>query len=445
MLKDDYLPKLNDWINNGFDGEHIIAGDFMKKRGGMIGGRRSVAAVFTGNPQSVQFGLEGHILPIASSSTATQLDIIARGLRYRLAFTEESQMAAKKGNAAAWAAPKAAELEMARNQLSNNVARNLHHGRYHPLGMLDSTSATTNLVFQGINERRSTAATFYNLGAKHVFTGMDVMLIDVDDGLGGRIAYDISTTGALRSRVTATSKSSTTAPSCTVDNSLAGATYKNAAYQEGDLIVPYGSRRYAASYPSDATSIGHFASFNGMVDFYASSTLVPYVMGNTRSGVDGLTPQYLENSGTQQAFTKLMMHNLNRRIRDATGKGVDTLLHGSEMFIEIAKEDFSGQRYDAVLGKSGWKGLSFVDNAVELKYREDAMCLPGVIWAYDSDQLGYFEQKELSAPPGYEGEHAVQDYATSEVVATKMGNVMCKRPQLGGGQDDLIFDCFNLT
>ena len=74
MLKEDYIPRVDDWIQS----EAGPLTSLMLKKSGTMGGKKTLTATFTAAPQGVAFTAEGYNLPDPSASSSVQPEILPK-------------------------------------------------------------------------------------------------------------------------------------------------------------------------------------------------------------------------------------------------------------------------------------------------------------------------------------------------------------------------------
>jgi len=74
-----------------------------------------------------------------------------------------------------------------------------------------------------------------------------------------------------------------------------------------------------------------------------------------------------------------------------------------------------------------------------VKYMEDWLCPPGLIYALDTTQWGYFSEADL-APLDEPQQRFIPNYDQTEMVWHKSGNVECRKPHNNGILDELEFN-----
>ena len=150
-----------------------------------MGGRRQLHAVVDSMPQSAGVAhFEGSTLTDPTASTAFQPELISRSMYVRLRWTGEVEDAARTGDKAVFAGPRANELRLARQQYAVNKCRMAVFGPRQILGKISSVSGTGpyTLTMEGRNAKTSLAIDYYKMGAHYIRKNMLVDCVTATNG-----------------------------------------------------------------------------------------------------------------------------------------------------------------------------------------------------------------------------------------------------------------------
>lgn len=459
MFKEDYLPRIDDWIHND---SGPLPKMVMKKKGDM-GGKKTLTAVFTSGPQGVGFLAEGYDLPTPSTSSSQQPEILGKELGLRHRFTFESQMTARKSSAA-FAKPKAEEMRLLREELQMRITRALYHGPYDPLGVVSSFSDGGGAVAQvatmrARNERRYTAGLFFASGNHYVRQNMAVQLIDVSGGAditSAAIGPHILTTATPNAAVTVASKGGTAAaPTVTFTQDVSATTSFGVNPAVGDFLIPYGSRnddnvgganglQDNAAVLDAVQAISEYHAWNGLGNINTDTTLYSALFGLAKTTADGLLARTDHNSGTARAFTDRLIEFFITGIQVNSGMEPSKFLCDPFTKLEVMKEFRNLRQFSPVIGKAGTKDLGVVMDDLTIPYVKDWFCLPGLFWGVEPEVYDWYEWYPLQSPDSADVRW-VNNKAQEEVLLMKGGNLFCPAPWRVGLIDDISFDTTALT
>ena len=449
-FKTDYLPELDSWFHKDMG----KLAPLIYKEAGTMGGLKSVAFTFTGLPQSIGHRTEDDRFPTPRSSTSENPELISRRIDYRLRFTLESRMAARKGQSVRWREPTEAEIKMAEEQLKLNVTRNGYLGNYDILGNVVSYANPT-ITLADRETISYSALTWFNQGAFYLRPGMSLQLIDYS--AGGRMSsapisnyakglgsepYIVSIDRSNPAAETITMDRDVSAAASTTDPTTGGF---GVAPAVNDILTPYGSRFDAAGapFPSNGVpssynnAIGYYKAFNGLGNSNTDATFYPAYLGLTKSSVPGAMAVAQHNNGVPLEWTERYLEFLTGTLQELSGEGAEKLLLGIPTFREVTKENRNLRQFSPVIGQSGFKDVAFVQNDLTLKYITDWMCPMSMIWAISPSDFKWYTQMKMGSPDGDLDMRWVADKANHEIIAVKMGNGMNAGPWRNGGRFDI--------
>ena len=453
LLKAVYGPKWDSWIHT----EAKIADKIAKKKG-MMGGQLKVSALSLSLPQSagVSSG-EGYYLPEPDTGTHVNPRIVARDFYTRLRWTGQSQRAARAGNQAAWSKPKQSDVEDARQQSMLNFARKLYNGYYDVLGRIntnqtvDATTDTRVLTLDGRDGRRYGATDnelFYHFGAHYVREGMMVQFATAPSA-APRITNN---SNANMVRIKSVDDSSLTAPTITIEGGVgsSGSTLTTLGSDDADgvvsdIIIPCGSRQDSIS--ADDTKDTSFFTMNGIASVVLDSTHYSTLYGLSKStytklsGVndhvaDGATARDVSSSGGGEIRLTTLVHRIRN---EGSGGTPDIAVMHDSVLREFIQENASNRRFAPIQqGERGYADMTHVMGSTSVKYMEDWLCPPGLVYALDTTQWGYYSESDL-APLDEPQVRFIPNYDQTEMVWHKSGNIECRKPHNNGILDDLEF------
>ncbi len=453
MFKEDYLPRIDDWIHND---SGPLPKLIMKKKGDM-GGKKSLTAVFTSNPMGVASTAEGYDLPIPTASTSEQPEILGKEIAIRHRLTFESQMTARKSSAA-FAKPRAEEMRLLRAELALQTTRKLYHGPYDALGVVSSFDDATEVVtMRARNERRYTAGLFFAAGVHYLKANMPVQLIDVSSGTADITsaafgAHTLAT--ATAAVITAKSASASTA---TFGNSQEVETITSFGVNPavGDFLIPYASRnddgvggenglQNDAPVLSATQAISEYHTWNGLGNINTDTTLYSALFGLAKTATAGLLAQADHNSGTQRSYTDRLLEFFITEIQVNSGMEPSKMLCDPHTMLEVTKEFRNLRQFSPVIGAAGNKGSALVMDDLTIPYVKDWQCLPGLLWGIDPAVYEWYEWYGLQSPDSVDVRW-VANKASEEIILMKGGNLFCPAPWRVGVIDDISFDTTALT
>jgi hypothetical protein len=462
MFKEDYLPRIDDWIHND---SGPLPKMIMRKKGDM-GGKKTLTAVFTSGPQGVGFTAEGYDLPTPSASTSQQPEILGKEIALRHRLTFESQMTARK-TSAAFAKPRAEEMRLLREELQMRITRSLYHGPYDVLGVVSSFNGTTTMTMRARNERRYTAGLFYASGTHYFRANMGMQLIDVSNGTAditsaARGAHVLGTGGAdsANGPMSVSSIGGTAAAPTVVLSSdpAAGTQSSFSADQDpavGDFIIPFASRNDdgvggANGLQDDAPvldavqAISEYHTWNGLGNINTDTTLYSALFGLAKTTTPGLLARADHNSGAQRAFTDRLVESFITNIQVNSGMEPSKLVCDPFTKLEVMKEFRNLRQFSPVIGKAGTRDLGVVMDDLTIPYVADWFCLPGLFWGVDPEVYSWYEWYPLQSPDSADVRW-VNNKAQEEILLMKGGNLFCPAPWRVGVIDDISFDTTALT
>jgi len=448
LLKTVFGPKWDSWIHT----EAKIADKIAKKKG-MMGGQLKVSALSLSLPQSAGISSgEGYYLPEPGVGTHVNPRIVSRDFYTRLRWTGQAQRAARAGNQAAWSKPKQSDVEDARQQSMLNFARKLYTGYYDILGRVNSAAApsgdTCVVTLEGRDDRRYGATNtelHYHYGAHYLRAGQIVQAAATPAG-ATRISGN---TSANMLKIDSVDDSDVTAPTITISGTVAagGSTLSTldssqAALREGgDMIIPYASRQDAIG-AGDTADTSYF-TMNGISSVVLDSTHYSTLYGlskSTYTKLSGINDNVADAAAVREG-TEMRLTYLVHRIRNEGSGGTPDIavLHDS-VLRELIKENQQYRRFAPVQqGERGYGDMTHMMGSTSVKYMEDWLCPPGLIYALDTTQWGYYSESDL-APLDEPQQRFIPNYDQTEMVWHKSGNVECRKPHNNGILDDLQFD-----
>lgn len=446
-LKDMYMPAWDDHVHT----DTFIASKLAKKKGTM-GGKRMLGSVMNVLPQSAGVALlEYDSMPTPSTGSHFNPQLISKQLYSRLRFSNRVKDAARAGDKAAWAAPQREEIEGAKKQFEINFERMLFLGNRDILATVSSSSSDHAHTCVARNSRTSAANYRWAFGTHYLRNDMQVAVVranssnvDTHDGAlddpaantNIRYVRDVTSTGFTLS--------STIGSTTNANWSTAGANESNA------VIIPWGSRRVAATVDNDGTADAAetdslFSAMNGLGNLAVSSSEVAYVYGLARSSIDSLNGRMIQNGGTVRPFDERFVHLAVDRISDE-GKGdePDSLVTHRSVLREMVRETAGDRRFEPVQESRGFKKIAYMSGNVSLEVDASSRdCPPGSVFILDTSSFGYLEECPMKMLD--DGERFVADKAASEIIMVKSGNVMTKNPFNNCVIEDIAFDVSALT
>lgn len=439
QLQEEYFPALGDWIKNE---SGPLPKMLMKKRGTM-GGKKSLTAVFTSNPQGVGFTAEGYDLPSPSGSTSQQPEILGKEIAARLRITFESQMAARKSSAA-FSKPRTEEMRLLREELAMRITRNLYHGPYDIMGHVSSYSDTGagTATMKARNARRYTAALFFDSGVHYFRVNQNLNRIASANGVGGSLAADhaLGTTGYAR--IASIDSSNPASPTITFNTNPSSAEDGTSTAMgdpaANDFLVAHASR--AATITGNAvTAISELHGMNGLGNINTDTTLYTALFGLLKTAASGLLATVDANSGTQRNFTERYIEFFFTKIQNISGGSPSKLMLEPFTMMEVSKENRDLRQFSPIIGAGGRKNMAHVMDDVVAPYITDWMCLPGLVWGLNPESYGYYEWFPLQSPDP-NNSRFVSNKAQEEIIVMQGGNVFCSAPWKNGLADDFAFD-----
>jgi len=448
LLKSFYGPKWDNWIHT----EAKIADKIAKKKG-MMGGQQKVNALSLSLPQSAGISSgEGYYLPEPSTGTHVNPRIVARDFYTRLRWTGQSQRSARAGNQAAWSKPRQSDVEDAREQSMLNFARKLYNGYYDVLGRVALRAGlvgdTRQLTLDGRDGRlygSSDVEAFYHFGAHYMRAGQIVQAVATPAG----VPTITGNSNANMIKIDSIDDSSLASPTITVSATIgsAGSTLAaidtaiggDGAFAAGDLVIPYASRQDTIA--SDDTKDTSFFTMNGVASVVLGTTHYSTLYGLSKSTYGKLSGINDHGSTTAREAQEDRLTYLVHRIRNEGSGGTPDIacLHDS-VLRELIKENQQYRRFAPIQqGERGYSDMTHMMGSTSVKYMEDWLCPPGLIYALDTTQWGYFSESDL-APLDEPQQRFIPNYDQTEMVWHKSGNVECRKPHNNGILDELEFN-----
>ncbi|HAW74349.1 MAG TPA: hypothetical protein DCW74_01270 [Alteromonas australica] len=447
LMKDEYGPLWEDHVNKS---AKCLALTGLGQVRGRMGGRRQLHAVIDSMPQSAGVAhFEGSTLTDPSTSSSFQPELISRSMYVRLRWTGEVEDAARTGDKAVFAGPRANELRLARQQYAVNKCRNAIFGPRQILGKISSVSGggPYDLVMEGRNSKTSLAIDYYKMGAHYIRKGM---LVDIVTSTAGSPVNAGTTNSGSTVKLKATSVSGN---NVTLTNQ--GAAYDTAPLAT-NFLVPHGSRRDDLSGITTATDASFYAGYNGLDNLMLDSNLYNSVYGiargATRPTLDG---NRNTNGGTARNFNDLLLIlAIDNIVDEGSGDHPDTLYLSSAVRREIVQHlgmgnEYGGsgsqsRRFAPVQTESGYGKLALVAGDKNMTYDTDRDCPPGMVYILRKGTMGYLSNRTLSsidkAPERY-----VADKDAHEVIMAERGNFFCTSSWTNGTLEDINFNVSALT
>ena len=435
MFKEDYLPRIDDWIHND-------AGPVPKmlmKKAGTMGGKKTLTAAFTSNPQGVGFTAEGYDLPAPTASGSIQPEILGKEIALRHRLTFESQMTARKSSAA-FAKPRAEEMRLLRQELALRITRNLHHGPYDIMGVVGAAAGGTTMTMEPRNARRYTTGLFYASGNHYFRVNQALQVVDtIDVDANAAHTLGTSTEIATVASLGGTAAAPTVVLNADPDGTDVTSFNNDAAVAAGDQIIAFASRNDAVTDGTPVTAISEYHGMNGLGNINTDSTLYSALFGLTKTDAAGLLAIADHASGVQRTWTDRLAEFFITRLRVQSGGSASKLVCDPFTMLEVTKEYRNLRQFSPILGKAGSKNQAVVMNDLTLPYVEDWLCLPGLMWGVNPADYKYYEWFPLQSPDSNDSRW-VNNKAQEEIILMKGGNVFCTAPWSNGVIDDIAFD-----
>lgn len=422
------------------------------RKKGVMGGRRVVAAVVDSLPQSAGItSNEGVHMPTPTTGTYQNPEVLSRGMFSRLRWTVESELAARAGQKAAWARPRKIDVEHARKQLDLNLARKAYLAYADILGVVDSHTVTGGrsvITLENRNDRTSSGSAFWYFGNFFFRVRQGLGIIDVSAG-GTVLGAPWANVESSTQEFFVSAKGGTDAAPTISIGDATGAAVNLTAWTgtaitpaAGDLLIPHANRRSAIS--AGNAAVGDFSSFNGIGNICTDSSIYGYLFAIDKTTSPTFNGRYMANGGLQRPFEeKLVMLFVDRIHDDGTGNEPDCLVQNRAVRREVVREHDGDRRYAPIIGKSGFGQLVAHVGDVELPYKSDWNCPPGMIIGLNKDSWGWCSLADQQ-PVDQSMERWVADYAQHEILWHKHGNLYNTRPYDNGILDDIDFDVYAL-
>jgi hypothetical protein len=458
LLKQVYGPRWDSWLHTSVKISEKIA-----KKKGMMGGQMRVSALSTALPQSAGISSgEGYYLPHPTTGEHINPRIIARDFYTRLRWTGQSQRAARAGKQAAFSKPRKSDVEDARQQSALNFARKLYNGYFDILGRVNSVGTVTGsasterliLTLDGRDGRKSgaysggTPEERYHLGAHYLRAGMMIGVATAPAG-----APSMANNGALKMvQIESLDDSVLASPTITIKavDGVSGALLATAGgatpttFLAGDVVFPYASRQDTIGAGDTADS--SYFTMNGIesvvLDDAHYSTL--YGLSKTTygklSGVNSFGADSGSSTTLRDAKEMRLTQTIHRIRNEGSGGTPDIICLHDSTLREVLFENEGKRRFAPVQqSERGYGDLVHVAGSTTVKYMEDWLCPPGLMYALDTTVWGYYSESDL-APLDEPQQRFIPDYDQSEMIWHKSGNVECRKPHNNGVVDDLNFD-----
>lgn len=457
LMKDEYGPLWEDHVNKS---AKCLALTGLGQVRGRMGGRRQLHAVIDSMPQSAGVAhFEGSTLTDPSTSSSFQPELIARSMYVRLRWTGEVEDAARTGDKAVFAGPRANELRLARQQYAVNKCRNAIFGNRQVLGKIASVATTDadtfTLTMEARNAKTSEAADFYDLGAHYIRKNM---LLDVVYATAGEAGgNDGDPLNGTSDNSGSTHKFKVTSVSGNTVNIASSVTGTGpTAPVATNFLIPHGSRRTSMSSITTATDASFYAGYYGLDNLVLDSNIYNSVYGIAR-GVSRptLDGSRNRNGGTARNFNDLLLIlAIDNIVEQGSGDHPDTLYLSSAVRREIVQHlgmgnEYGGsgsqtRRFAPVQTESGYGKLALVAGDKNMTYDTDRDCPPGMVYILRKGTMGYLSNRTLSsidkAPERY-----VADKDAHEVIMAERGNFFCTSSWTNGTLEDINFNVSALT
>ena len=450
LMKDWYGPMWEDHVNSN---TKVLAATGLGKTRGKMGGRRVLNAVVDQYPSSAGVAhMENATITDPASSNAFQPELISRSVYVRLRWTGEVEDAARGGDKAVFAGPRATELRLARKQYAVNKGRMAILGPRQILGEIASLTASGSDDVGGVmdarNTRTSAAANFNKFGTHYLKKGMmfDVVATTTGDARGAT-----GVDGGSGKFVLA----SASGDAYTLETAIAtSATIKPTA---NDFIIPWGSRRVGAS-GAGAAEASYYAGYNGLNNLMLDASIYANIYGMARSAQPTLEGNRQTNSGTGRNMNDLLLIlAIDKIVEEGSGEEPDTLYLNTAIRREVIQHIGMGNAYVAsgsagtenrrfapVVTNSGYAKLALVVGDKSMTYDTDRDCPPGMVYILRKGTMGYLSNRTLSSidktPERY-----VTNKDAHEVILAERGNFFCSSPWTNGSLEDINFDVSALT
>lgn len=454
LLKQVYGPKWDSWIHTSVK----IAEKIAKKKG-MMGGQMRVSALSTALPQSAGISSgEGYYLPHPTTGEHINPRIIARDFYTRLRWTGQSQRAARAGKQAAFSKPRKSDVEDARQQSALNFARKLYNGYYDILGVVSAVGTVSGtgsaerltLTLEGRDGRKSGAGTTaeerYHLGAHYLRAGMMIGVATAPAG-----APTMANNGSANMvQIDSVDDSVLASPTISlkavdgVSDLLSVIATTPTTFLAGDVVFPYASRQDTIGAGDTADS--SYFTMNGVESVVLDDTHYSTLYGLSKATYDKLSGvnavgATAGSTTTLRAAKEMRLTQMIHRIRNEGSGGTPDIvcLHDSTLR-EVLFENEGERRFAPVQqSERGYGDLVHVAGSTTVKYMEDWLCPPGLMYALDTTVWGYYSESDL-APLDEPQQRFIPDYDQSEMIWHKSGNIECRKPHNNGVIDDLSFD-----
>ena len=450
LMKDEYGPLWEDHVNKS---AKCLALTGLGQVRGRMGGRRQLHAVIDSMPQSAGVAhFEGSTLTDPSASSSFQPQLISRSMYVRLRWTGEVEDAARTGDKAVFAGPRANELRLARQQYAVNKCRMAIFGPRQILGKVTSVSGTGQgpftLTMEPRNGKTSVAANFYDLGTHYIRKNMLLDLVTSAAGSPKDATGGTNSGGVPKFK--ATSVSSTQVTLTKQGDSVVTIPAAN------DFLIPHASRRDSLASITTGDNDSYYAGYNGldnlMLDTDIYNSVYGIARGASRPTLDG---NRNHATGTARNFNDLLLIlAIDNIVEEGSGDHPDTLYLNSAVRREIVQHlgmgnEYGGsgsqsRRFAPVQTESGYGKLALVAGDKNMTYDTDRDCPPGMVYILRKGTMGYLSNRTLSsidkAPERY-----VADQDAHEVIMAERGNFFCTSAWTNGTLEDINFDVSALT
>lgn len=436
-FKDEYVPAWEDHVHTGRELAKLIA-----EKKGTMGGKRTLTSVMDSYPQSTGIALfEYDDQPTPRVGTYFNPELMSRRMFSRFRWTWEVEIAARKGDKVAWAQPKAEDLRTGRIQFELNFARMLYLGPAQVLATASGANTSTSIPLYGRNARTSANDDRHKYGKQYLRKNMSIGEVASSGSAVvpyGALATSNITGSAYQNEIyiTALDDSTPTAPTATVNSARTTA--------DETILVPFRSR---IDSPAGDTAAGDsdFAGPNGLMNLCVNAARKTYVYGQSRSTYPSLEGFVDDRSGTVEPWNEdRISFAVDRANDDGTGDDPDTLLCHRSIRREYVKETKGDRRFESVQKTKGYAAkLMFEAGDVMLPIITDRDCMPGLMWALETDGFGWLSEADLQQLE--DGERFVANKAAHEVILVKSGNVMTRKPHNNVLIEDIQFSVTGLT
>ena len=400
-MKDQYLPMWGDAINKSAPLKSLVP-----TAGTIIGGKRSLTSIRTGNVMSAGVGFFEHdTLAPPKQPTYEQPELFARAVNTRVRITGHVERAGRAGQSAVFTNAMKDLLKSARTQHMLSCERMATLGTFQVLATVISyVHGTFKVTIQPRDGRTSAANNRHKHGTKFLGEGMDLSFIAASGG-------NVAPTGDLMdTRATASNRryiaaggidTSGTNPVITLD-SAAPTDFSGTAANA--LIVPWASRDYQNN-ADDADGDSHYTGFNGLYNLIAVPAIKDYVYGLSRTSKPFLAANYINGAGTPVSYSE---HRLSLALDRADenphngDEATDVLFLGTATRREHVIQASPDRHFAEVLGKRGWTRQVFRAGDKELPLLTSRFCPEGTIYGWPKKSMGWFRESPIHMPDGRE-------------------------------------------